>query len=106
MMIAPIIHISRCSTARPSERLRTVLVELCQVSLKLGLECLLQVIAFVKEASTKPDIFLLAHPSDQLKLTFMFHAILAFTVLIVPVPTEFFMCRPILPLAIDASKEK
>ena len=76
MMIAPVIHISRCSTARPSECMWAILVELFQVSLKFGLECFLQVIALVKEACTEADTFLLAHPSDQLQLTFVFHAIL------------------------------
>jgi len=103
MMIASVIHISRCSTTRPSECLRAVLVELFQVPLELGFECLLQVIALVKEACTKTNAFLLTHPSNQLQLTFVLQAISAFTVLIVPVAAEFFMRRPIFLLTIDAT---
>lgn len=103
MMITPVLHISRCSTARPSESLRAVLVEPFQVPLELRLERLFEFIALVKEACTKADTFFLAKPSDQLQLTFVFRAILTFTVLIVPVPAEFFMYRPIRLLAIDTT---
>ena len=104
MVIAPILHVSLRSATRPSESVGAVLVKFFQVSLELGLECFLEVIALIKETSTKADIFFLTHPSDQLQLPFMFGTILAFTVLIVPVSAEFFMCRPILLLTFDALK--
>jgi len=107
MMIAPILHVSCRSAACPSESVAAVLVELFQVSLKLGLECFPEVIALVKEACTNlAHAFFLAHPSDQLQLPFMFGTILAFTVLVVPVSAEFFMYRPILLLTFDALRKQ
>jgi len=101
-MITSIIHVSRHPTARPPESVRTVLVEFCKIPFELRLEPLLEVIAFLKITRPKADLFLLAHPSDQLQLTFVLSAILAFTVLVVPVSAEFLVCRPILLLTIDA----
>ena len=102
MMIAPVMIASRYPATRPSESLRTVLVEPLQIPLELSLERLLEVIALVKPARAKADLFLFAHPSDQLQLTFVLSAILAFTVPVVPVSAEFLVCRPILLLTIDA----
>ena len=104
MMITPIIHVSRHPTTRPSESVRAVLIELFQIPFELGLECLLEVVALLETTCTEANLFLLAHPSDQLQLSFVFCAVLAFAVLIVPVPAELLVCRPILQLAIDALK--
>ena len=101
MMIAPVIHVSWHPTARPSESVGAVRVEFRKIPFELRLEPLLEVITLLKTACAKADLFLLAHPSDQLQLTFMFRAILAFTVLVVPVSAEFLVCRPILLLTID-----
>jgi hypothetical protein len=46
--------------------MRAILVKLFQVPFVLGLECLLEVIALIKEACAKAGVFLFAHPSDQL----------------------------------------
>lgn len=104
MMITPIIHVSRHPTTRPSESVRAVLIELFQIPFEFSLECLLEVIALLETTCAEPNLFLLAHPSDQLQLSFVFCAVLAFAVLIVPVPAELLVCRPILQLAIDALK--
>lgn len=101
-MIAPKGHIPRHPTTRPPERMRTVLVESLQIPFKLGLEAVLEVIALLKATRPESGLLLLAHPSNQLQLTFVFRAVLAFTVLIVPFPTEFFVRRPIFLLTIDA----
>ena len=104
MMITPIIHIPCHPTAGPSESVWAFVVELCKTSFKLGLKPLLQVITFLETTGAKASLFRLAHPSDQLQLPFVFCAVLAFAVLIVPVPAELLVCRPILQLAIDALK--
>jgi len=104
MMIAPVMIASRYPATRPSESLRTVLVEPLQIPLELSLERLLEVIALVKPARAKADLFLLAHPSNQLQLPFVFCAVSAFAVLIIPVPAEFPVRRPILPLTINPSR--
>ena len=106
MMITPKVHVPCHPTTRPSERVRAVLVESRQVPFKLGLERFLEVITLLKATRAEADLLLLAHPSDQLQLAFMFRAVLAFTVLIVPFPAEFIVCRPISPLAIDALETK
>jgi len=63
MMITSILHAPRHPTTGPPESVRTVLVELCQISLKLRLERLLEVIAFVQETGAEANIFFLANPS-------------------------------------------
>ena len=104
VMITSVIHVPCHPTAGPSEGVRAVLVEFRQIPFKLRLEPLLEVIAFLKTTGAKTSLFLLAHPSDQLQLPFVFRAILAFAVLIVPVSAEPLVCRPILPLAVYALK--
>lgn len=98
-MITPVKHVSRHPTTRPPERMRTVLVELGQVP----------VIAILKATCAPPScapsrFFFLAYPSDQFQLAFVFRAVLAFTVLLVPFPAEFLVSRPIFPLAFHAFK--
>jgi len=86
-MITPEVHVSRHPTTRPSERLRAVLVKSFQIPFILGLESFLEVIALLEATCAESELLLLAHPSDQLQLTFVFRAVLAFAVLIVPSPT-------------------
>jgi len=64
MMITSVFHAPRHPAAGPPESVRTVLVELGKVPFKLGLERLLQVVAFVQETGAKANVFLLANPSD------------------------------------------
>ena len=84
--------------------MRAVLVEPRQVPLKLGLEPLLEVIAFLKKTRAPSDSLFFAYPSDQFQLTFVFCAVFAFTILFVPSSAEFFVRRPIFPLAFNAFK--
>ena len=100
-MIAPKIHVSRHPTTRPSERMGAVFVEPFQIPFELGFEPILEVVTILKATRAESDLLLLAHPSDQLQLTFVFCAVLAFTVLIVPFSAEFLVCRPIFTLAIN-----
>ena len=104
MVIAPVIHVSHHPTTCPPESVWAVFVEFFQVSLEPGLKCLLEIIALLKVTRAKTNVFLLTHPSNQLQLSFVFRTISASAVLIVPIPAEFLVCRPILPLAIDAFK--
>jgi len=102
MMIAPKIHVPRHPTTRPPERVRTVFVEPFQIPFELGFEPILEVVTILKATRAESDLLLLAHPSDQLQLTFVFCAVLTFPVLIVPFPAEFLVCRPVFTLAINA----
>jgi len=78
-----------------------VLVESRQIPFELRLKLSLEVVALLEATCAEADLFLLAHPSDQFQLTFVFRAILAFTALLVPFPAEFLVYRPIFPLALD-----
>lgn len=104
MMIAPKIHVSRHPTTRPPERVRAVFVEPFQIPFELGFEPVLEVVTILKTTRAESDLLLLAHPSDQLQLTFVLCAVLTFPVLIVPFPAEFLVCRPIFTLTINALK--
>ena len=84
----------------------TVLVELLQVPFELLLKRILEFVNILEATRAKAELLRFANPSYQLQLAFMFRVISAFTVLLVPVPAEFFVCGPILPLAIDASKAR
>lgn len=103
-MITSEVHVPRHPATRPPEGVRTLLVEHFRTPLQHSLKPLLEVITLLEATRAKTDLLLLAHPSDQLQLTFVFCAILAFAILIIPVPTEFSVCRPIFLLTIDASR--
>ena len=103
-MIASKMHVPRHPATRPPEGMRPVLVEPFHVPFKLSLKRLLEVITLLEATRAKADVesLILAHPSYQLQLALVLCAILAFTVLFVPIPTKFLVCGPILPLTFNA----
>ena len=102
MMIAPILHPRVGATTSPPEALRPVLEKLQLIATVFFFKFALEVLRFLLEAIAPTRLILGARPSNELQITFVFVAILALAVLVVPlsastahVSARFLVRRPV-----------
>ncbi len=102
-MITPIIHASIRPATSPPKPLRPIIIELLLIPTKLLLELLLDLVGLVLEHMAPTRLFLRTVPRDELQLAFVFAAVLAFPVPVVPgfvrVLAELFVRWPVGALA-------